>query len=201
MGKLLRTLFTALVAILAVVVAASAVQAYPGPSEPEFQLTGNGVQSKIVVVAGHTFTGEASASVQCTPWRLRFLNQSATAVGKSISKTFRAPVVRKRTTFQMRASCTYATAGDASARGAADAGKRTWTGDLPVTVVPAKSGSSGSAAGAGTGQGGTDQAGAGVLGLPGTGGPSLWIGLGALAALFLGAGTMLRSRRRDSGSL
>ncbi|WP_310961852.1 LPXTG cell wall anchor domain-containing protein [Nocardioides terrisoli] len=182
MKKILGVAAAMIATLLAVALSAPAAQAYPSPV---FDIS----VSQQVVVGGHTFVGHAHASVRCHDWTLTFLEQSAHGPGKTFNHRFDTPVVQTKTTYPMHARCVYSV--DAGATGSSPrAADQTWTGTVPITLLPQKS--HGQAAPA-------NSAGAGGGLLPNTGGPSFWILIAAIVLIIGGGGAVLRSRRRSAG--
>lgn len=176
---ILGTLLVALVSLGGLVALAPSASAYPAPV---FDVSVN----HQVLVGGNPFTATATASVTCNGWTLTFLDQSASANGTKYVHTFSTPVVQKKTVYNLHATCSY-TAVSGRAGAALMPVAQTWTGDIPITLLP--KGSSGG--GSGSNGGGSDHNGV----LPGTGGPGFWVLTLAILLLLGGLGTMVRSRR------
>ena len=187
MKKQLRALLAVLGAVAVLIVGAAAAQAYPGPT---FKLDVN----KHVVYGCDSFDASVSANVTCTQWRIWFLDQTATVSNVSkASHTFSTPVVQSRKTKVVHAQCTY----DASA-GVSGNALRVVAAKSPVltqtvVILPRKGGGGGNG---NNGNGAGNGSGSGGSGLPGTGGPALWIPIVAGLLVLAGAYTALRNRRR-----
>jgi hypothetical protein len=179
MKRFLAALGASLVALVCaggLVATAPSASAYPAPV---FDIS----VDHQVMIGGTPFTGFARASVECHDWTLRFLDQTAAGAGKNYQHRFSTPVVTKKTVHQMTATCVYSDVTGGAGR-AVHARTLTWTGEIPITLLPQ---------GAGTNGGPSGHDGNGIL--PGTGGPGWWVLLVALMLLAGGGVAMLRSRR------
>jgi hypothetical protein len=179
----LGAIVVGLASAVTLVTTAPSASAYPAPV---FDLS----VGHQVVVGGNPFTATAQASVDCSGWTLRFLDQTATGHGTRLVHTFATPVVQKKTVYRLTASCTYAQVSGAAGR-AIQVRTATWSGDVPITLLPRGSGAAGPSAG-----GTTDHNGV----LPGTGGPAFWVLLAAVLLLLAGLTTLVRSRRRRTST-
>jgi hypothetical protein len=179
-------MFVGLASMAALVATAQSASAYPAPV---FDLS----VDHQVVVGGNPFTATATASVDCTQWTLRFLDQTATGTGKKLVHQFSTPVVSKKTVYPVSATCTYTDASGAAGT-AIQVRSATWTGDIPITLLPRSSGGVGGPS-AGGGSGGDHN---GIL--PGTGGPAFWVLVVAVLLVLAGLTAMVRSRRRGNSA-
>lgn len=184
MRKYPAVVLAALVSMMSAMLIAGPAQAYPQQAvHIHFHVDHQ------VVHGGSTVTGFTSADVRCD-WTVTFLSQSASGSGKRFRHEFATPKVHKRTVYPMRATCRYTSSqGD----------PKTWTGTIPITVVPTGDPLHQGAAGAGVNA--APPAGGALSGLlPNTGGPAFWVLLAGLALLLGGAGVLLSSRRRTGSS-
>lgn len=178
----LRALMVAAAAFMALLIGASSAGAYPGCV---FEASAD----KRVVASGSDVTIGSSANAECD-WSIEWNGTTRTGSGMSFSATYTAPVVSRSTVIDAHVTCTYedtACTPTGNARMAANARTATWAETIPVRVNPAAQG------------GGTSTATAGDSGvLPNTGGPSLFLLLGALLLLAAGGGAVYASRRQTA---
>ena len=172
-----------LAGVFAVVAVAPSAQAYP---EPVFQISVN----HQVMVGGVPFIGHAKANVACHDWTLTFLDQTASGTGKTFDHTFSTPAVTTKKIYPMHAVCQYTMAAG-SAGSALKVAAQTWTGDIPITLLPKGASAAAPVSHASGGGGGL---------LPGTGGPSFWVLLAGLVLVLGGTTAIVRSRRQSHGS-
>jgi hypothetical protein len=169
---------SAAVAAAALVVLGSATGAFAGYEDPSITLEVNPTS----LVGGQTFTGTATATVNCSAWEITFDGPSSespkTGSGSSIDFTWSTNEVSEITPGAFHAKCTY---DDSQLRASA---LQDLTTSTDVTVNPTEV--SPPTDGTGTG---------GFGGLADTGGPHLWLAIGGGALVLVGAGAVLRSRR------
>lgn len=191
MKKQLRLVAAFLAALVAILVGASAAQAYPGPV---FSLTVN----HHVVHGGHPFDATAKSDVTCSNWTINWLGQSASASGKVFTHTFSTPVVHHKQTHSVTAQCTYSASAGAAGTAIRVVDLKSPVLSTHVTLLPRKG--SGGGGGNGNGNGNGNGGGNGIL--PNTGGPAFWLLIAALLLVVAGLSAMARNRRRhhDSGS-
>jgi len=162
--------FTAFVAVLAILGAQSPAQAYP---EVSISLTVN----RDVLYGGQDFTATAKGNVTCD-WTVAWngtVRHAGEAPNAAFNTTFTAPKVTKVTKIPLSGTCAYDAAEQPTARTAA-----TWKRTIVITVLPR-----GSAVSAPVGSD-----------LPSTGGPSKLFLFGGLGLLLAGATAVTVARRR-----
>lgn len=178
MKKQFGLVATALAALVAVVIGASAAQAYPAATFA-FSL------DKHTVIGGRTFVATASSNVSCSSWTLTFLGQSASGSGKKVSHTFTTPTVSTRETRTVHARCTYSLSAGAAGSAVRVVDRTSPVLSSSVVILPR----TGSGSGSGTGSSSSS-------GLPNTGGPAFWVLIVALVLIVAGLLSVVRSRRR-----
>lgn len=173
MKRYAALILTAVVALLGAGGLTSSAQAQPAAyPTPVLELK----LSLQTVVSGHTFVAKLLANVSCDPLTVTWDGQSASAIGKSLTHTFKAPIVTKPTVYPLTATCTYT--GVAGTLGhSVQATVHRLTRTANITVLPVKSPST-------------------TPGLPNTGGPSVGWFIGGAAAVIAGFSAMFYSRRR-----
>jgi hypothetical protein len=191
----MRASWLALVVLVAVGACVGLGPSAQADSLPAFRLT----VDRHVLHSGQSVTATATTTTRCD-WLLEWNGDRHVEHARTSTATWTAPQVSRPTMIPVHATCFYASGAarpDAAPR-ATGPGQRvavtvppSWRRTLVVTVLPR--GSEVSAPGT---VGGAGHPGGG---LPGTGGPALWILFAGLGAVFVGSATVRSSPRRLAG--
>ncbi|MFL6061007.1 MAG: hypothetical protein ACJ72E_07240 [Marmoricola sp.] len=194
----MRRIATAAGALLAVLACVAMTSSASGA--PRFGVSVN----RTVLHGGESLVVHATATTRCT-WLTEWDGVRHHVVGRTFTTTYVAPVVARRTTLVLRATCFYQAARTrrhvrhqgAAARAGSDPQTiavqvpPSWVRTIPVTVLPGSGVVSPPHGNGGNG-------GVGPGGLPNTGGPRGWLLLAGALCVVTGA-TAIRRAARDEG--